>query len=138
MTTTSESPPLKTDVLGRIHVTRKHRGALLDAFEQSSLSGIKFAAAHGIKYQTFANWIQKRRRERGQYVLPTEPVSTSLIESLVELEMPAASSKKPGPPIDHAGLCIQHSSGISIHVHNPEQARLAAILIGQLNMAVSC
>jgi hypothetical protein len=138
MTTTSQSPPLKTDVLGRVRITAKHRKALLDAFEQSSLSGIKFAAAHGIKYPTFANWVQKRRRERGQYVLSTKPVSTSLIDSLVELEMPVTRSKKSDPPIDHTDLCMEHSSGFRIHVRNPEQARLAAILIGQLNLAVSC
>ena len=38
--------------------------ALLDAFERSGLSGMKFAALHGVKYPSFANWVQQRKRRR--------------------------------------------------------------------------
>jgi hypothetical protein len=31
------------------------------------MTGQAFALHHGIKVQTFASWIQKRRRERGDY-----------------------------------------------------------------------
>jgi hypothetical protein len=58
---------LKTDVLGRITVGRDQREAILDAFEASGMSGQAFAQHHGIKVQTFASWIQKRRRARGDY-----------------------------------------------------------------------
>ena len=36
--------------------------ALLDEFERSGLSGPKFAALVGIKYQTFAAWSARRRK----------------------------------------------------------------------------
>ena len=58
---------LKTDVLGRITVGRAQREAILDAFEASAMTGSAFAQRHGIKIQTFASWIQKRRRARGDY-----------------------------------------------------------------------
>lgn len=58
---------LKTDVLGRITVGRVQREAILDAFEASGMSGQAFALHHEIKIQTFASWIQKRRRARGDY-----------------------------------------------------------------------
>lgn len=58
---------LKTDVLGRVRISREHRKALLDAFENGDVSGLAFARSHGVNYQTFASWIQKRRRERGTY-----------------------------------------------------------------------
>jgi hypothetical protein len=58
---------LKTDVLGRITIGRAQREAILDAFEVSGMSGQAFALQHGIKIQTFASWIQKRRRVRGDY-----------------------------------------------------------------------
>jgi hypothetical protein len=58
---------LKTDVLGRVHVGRVQREVILDAFEASGMSGQAFALHHGIKVQTFASWIQKRRRVRGDY-----------------------------------------------------------------------
>lgn len=58
---------LKVDVLGRVTVPREKREELLDAFEGSGMSGAQFAHHHGIHVQTFASWIQKRRRERGDY-----------------------------------------------------------------------
>ena len=78
MTTTNESSSteglstvtadlLKTDVLGRVTLGREQREAVLDAFEASGMTGQAFALQHGIKIQTFASWIQKRRRTRGDY-----------------------------------------------------------------------
>jgi transposase-like protein len=64
---TDTTTVLKTDVLGRVKVSREHREALLDAFETSGLSGVAFARHHGVTYPTFATWMQKRRRERGLY-----------------------------------------------------------------------
>ena|SRR5579872_892162 len=53
---------LKTDSQGWMRTPPARRESLLDEFEQSGLSGAKFAELSGIKYQTFANWLQKRRR----------------------------------------------------------------------------
>ncbi len=58
---------LKTDVLGRITVGHEQREAILDAFEASGMPGQAFGLHHGIKIQTFASWMQKRRRVRGDY-----------------------------------------------------------------------
>ena len=58
---------LKADVLGRVTLGREQREAMLDAFEASGMSGQAFALQHGIKIQTFASWIQKRRHARGDY-----------------------------------------------------------------------
>ena len=55
---------LKTDGLGRVRTPLAQREALLDAFERSGLSGMKFAALHGVKYPSFANWVQQRKRRR--------------------------------------------------------------------------
>ncbi|MES1180505.1 MAG: hypothetical protein ABUL66_01440 [Verrucomicrobiota bacterium] len=38
------------------------REQLLDEFERSGVPGLKFAELAGIKYPTFAPWVQKRRR----------------------------------------------------------------------------
>jgi hypothetical protein len=45
----------------------EHRERILDAFESSGMSGQAFAIHHGIKVQTFASWMQKRRRIRSEY-----------------------------------------------------------------------
>lgn len=38
------------------------------SFERSGLSGTKYAELIEVKYQTFATWLQKRKRERGAYM----------------------------------------------------------------------
>ena len=56
---------LKTDERGRVRTPPARREALLQEFERSGLSAAKFAALAGIKYPTFAAWLQKRRRQAG-------------------------------------------------------------------------
>jgi len=51
---------VKTDVLGRMNRTHEQRQRILDEYERSGLSGPKFAALCGVKYQRFANWLQRR------------------------------------------------------------------------------
>ena len=58
---------LKRDGLGRVKTDAARRNAILDEFERSGLSGVKFAAVTGIKYATLASWVQRRRREQGSY-----------------------------------------------------------------------
>ena len=70
MTANNEAPPkniLKVDVLGRVHTPTEQREAILDGFERSGMPATRFAKKHGINYQTFASWVQKRRRLRGDY-----------------------------------------------------------------------
>ena len=65
MTSTNAGPEiLKQDSRGRVRVPRERREALLAEFERSGLSGVKFAALAGIKYATFAAWVQQRRQQR--------------------------------------------------------------------------
>ena len=61
-----ESLILKTDTRGRVRTPVAQREGLLDAFERSGLSGMKFAALHGVKYPSFAGWVQRRKRRRQQ------------------------------------------------------------------------
>ena len=55
---------MTTDARGRVRVPVERREALLDEFERSGLSGVKFAQMVGVKYSTFALWVQKRRKAR--------------------------------------------------------------------------
>jgi hypothetical protein len=55
---------LKQDT--RVRVPAPRREALLDEFERSGVSGAKFARLVGIKYPTFAGWVHRRRRVRGE------------------------------------------------------------------------
>src|SRR5215204_860588 len=61
---TQEEKLIPTDSRGRVRVPPERREALLDEFERSGLSGVKFAQIAGVKYPTFALWAQKRRKAR--------------------------------------------------------------------------
>jgi hypothetical protein len=71
MPTDEATTILKRDVLGRVTISKERREALLDEFERSGLKGLPFARLVGVNYQSFASWIQKRRRERGDYTKMT-------------------------------------------------------------------
>jgi hypothetical protein len=71
----AESVILKTVRQGRVRTPLAQQEALLDAFECSGLSGIKFAAVHGVKYPSFANWVQQRKRHRSMSAASAGPES---------------------------------------------------------------
>jgi hypothetical protein len=77
MPTDEATTILKRDVLGRVTISKERREALLDEFERSGLKGLPFARLVGVNYQSFASWIQKRRRERGDYTKMTAARSTA-------------------------------------------------------------
>ena len=141
MTTNAQSPPLKTDGLGRVRVNAKHREAMLDAYEASSMTGVKFAAAHGVKYPTFASWLQKRRRVRGQSESFNETTPAALFESLVEMGLPVATMPF-GSMINASSsgtaLRIQHANGICMCVEDERQARLAILVLRELDVMRPC
>ena len=89
MTASDDDEILKVDALGRVWTKPERREAILDAFEQSGLPGTVFADQHGINYQTFATWMQKRRRKRGDYKMKATP---RLKSKKLEKRKPAESS----------------------------------------------
>jgi hypothetical protein len=50
---------------------------------------------HGVNYQTFASWIQKRRKEQGSY--PALPAGSGepLKLTLAEVELPVGTGQDP-------------------------------------------
>lgn len=76
----TEIPPaalLKTDVLGRVKTPAARREQLLDEFEHSGDSGQQFAELVGVKYQTFATWVQQRKRLRAATAKQQTPKAAS-------------------------------------------------------------
>ena len=133
---------LKTDVLGRVQTRVAQREAMLDAFERSGLSGTKFAAVAGVNYQTFASWVQKRRRTTGAYreslgrskpgksakqasVATTMP-TLGWVEAVVEDARPEATVSQPET------LRLELPCGASMQITNQAQAVLAARLLRAL------
>ncbi len=125
MLTTTEVPTqvIKTDSLGRLRVTAQRREDLLDEFERSGLSGQKFAEVLGLKYQTFATWVQKRRRQRGAATADSEKASDSTrwLEAVVEQAHGSASV-----------VLLHLPGGVRLEMGDVKQAEVVAALLRAL------
>ena len=111
-----EAEVLKTDGRRRVRVPVERREALLDEFGKSGMSGARFARLAGIKYATFANWTQARRKAKAQETLGSGPLR--LIEAVME-----------GGGSGSGGLVIELLGGGRVRVESPLQLRLAAELL---------
>ncbi|MHA3771130.1 IS66 family insertion sequence element accessory protein TnpA [Verrucomicrobiota bacterium sgz303538] len=133
---TTERTVLRSDTKGRVRMPAERREALLDEFEASSLSVMKFAALAGVKYATFANWIQRRRKSRAAAEAndgaglepaaerqPVRPVR--LFEAFAEVGRAAQAS----------ALQVELPGGARLLVDSPGQLRMAAELLQMLNTA---
>jgi len=60
MTFAAEEPGeiLSRDAQGRVLISRERRELLLEQYDRSGMSGVKFAEYIGIKYSTLAYWLQ--------------------------------------------------------------------------------
>ena len=127
-TTTEETLILKTDVLGRVSMPADRREAILDAFEQSGMSGQAFAKQIGVKYPTFASWIQKRRRLRGEY--PQKKRSESAPSQITFVE---AQIEKPPAAALQTALEVQAAQGVKLMIRSQSEIALAVELIRSLS-----
>jgi len=127
--TQADEVVLKQDVLGRVKTPKARREQLLDEFERSGLPGMKFAELAGIKYQTFATWVQKRRRQRGDYaggkVKTTKP-SVQWLEALVA--PPPGAMVKAGALF----LVLHLPGGVRVEISDVKQVEMAAALVRAL------
>ena len=80
---------MKANRRGRLRFSRKQRIALLQAYQTSGLSGSRFAALHGVKYPTLANWVQKSK-----HTAAPRPKMLSFIAAEV---LPGPESSNTGP-----------------------------------------
>ena len=117
---------LKADKLGRVKTPAVRRESLLDEYERSGLSGQEFAALTGIKYQTFATWAQRRRRQRGATRVAPKPADPMRwLETVVE-QVQHPDSK------NLAVMVVQLPGGARVEVADEKQAALVAVLIRAL------
>lgn len=116
---------LKTDKRGRVRSTPERRRELLEQFDQSGLSGPKFAAVTGLKYQTLASWLQRRRMEREKVspaVSPARQPSVQWLETVIEQAQAAQ-------PALASALIVRLPSGATLEVMNLSQAALAGAVL---------
>ena len=135
---------LKSDVLGRVTTSRVQREGLLDEFERSGMKGLPFARMAGVKYPTFASWVQQRRRARGVDAAPlrhARPVHVAPVprRSLGWVEAVIAAPADTLPTLSgsaQAVLEVLLPGGARLLVADAQQAALAAHLLN--NLRASC
>lgn len=76
------------DRRGRVNWPRERREQLLDEYEKSGLSQAAFARREGVRYPTFAHWVQERRRG----ALPRPGQRPAVSPRFVEVGVPAVAS----------------------------------------------
>jgi len=116
---------LKTDKRGRVRSTPERRRELLEQFDKSGLSGPKFAAVTGLKYQTLASWLQRRRMEREKVspaVSPTRQPAAQWLETVIE-------QAQARPPAVSSALIVRLPSGVTLELVNLSQASLAGAVL---------
>ena len=124
---------LSQDAQGRVLVSRERRESLLEGYDRSGMSGVKFARYVGIKYSTLAYWLQSRRRKREREKLlmkagaDTEAGKSNgaWIEAVVE------NGSQPRVPI--GALRIYFAGGAYCQISSAGEAALAAELLGRLS-----
>ena len=119
---------LKSDRRGRLRYSAEQRAALVDAYQSSGLSGPRFAAIHGVAYQTLAAWILKRKKGSAP---PPPGLPNSTLFSFVPAEVHA-------PSPNSAPLEIILPGGSRLAIIAPGQIALAAVLIRELEKARPC
>jgi hypothetical protein len=107
---------LRQDTKGRVRTGRERREALLAEFDRSGVSGARFARMVGIKYATFANWLHVRRHA-GSAPARRGPGAVTWVEA--------------APPAT-AALRVELPGGAWMEIGSREQARVAAVLLGEL------
>ena len=123
-TTDTRLEILKQDRKGRVRTPKAKQEAILDEYDRSGMSGPEFAQYLGIKYQTFATWVQKRRkRKEGGLVVGKGVVSW------LEAEVGGEESRT-GKSV----LLVELAGGARFSVGDERGAILAATVLRHLGV----
>ena len=121
---------LKTDRIGRLRYTPEQKKTMLDAYRASGLSAPRFAAHHGVSYQTLISWIKKDKQSS---VATTSSASPSPFFSLVP-----AVIEDSGTLAAHEAMEIALPGGVRLRIASASHIALAVALIRQLEAAKPC
>ena len=121
---------LKTDRHGRLRYTPEQKKIMVDAYRASGLSAPRFAAHHGVNYQTLVTWIRKDKQSSTSTTPNSSPSGfLSMVPALIEVSGNA--------PAD-AAMEISLPGGARLSLTSANQVALAVALIRQLEQARPC
>lgn len=98
---------------------------ILAEFERSRVSAAEFAKQSGIKYSTFAGWLQRDRRARPK----GQPPAMRLLEAVVE-------HVQAGVALSAPAVIVRLADGSGIEITDAKQVPLVVALVRAL--AQSC
>lgn len=112
----------------------ERREALLAEYDRSGLSLARFTEVAGVRYSTFATWLQHRRIKTGAATQDEEkdrPKPVRFAEALVD------PSVRPMPPVD-CGLKVSLPGGAHMVLTEAVQITLAVQLLNALQKSRPC
>src|SRR5262245_40505350 len=111
--------PVTMDTQGRLRTSKEQRRLILSEFERSGASAAQFARRTGLKYSTFAAWVQRHRRRKR----PGSKSPVRLLEAVVS-STPSLST-----------LEVQLPGGVRLEIRDASQVPLVAALVRALDQA---
>lgn len=121
---------MKADRRGRLRYTPEQKQTMVDAYRASGLSAPRFAAHHGVNYQTLVTWIKKDKQSSAS---ATPDSSSSRFLSLI----PALIEGNGNPAADRA-MEMLLPGGARLSITSADHVALAVALIRQLEQARPC
>ena len=108
--------PVTADTKGRLRASKEQRRVILAKFDQSGMSAAQFARRTGLKYSTFAAWVQRYRRTKR----PERKPALHLLEAVVTPAAPAAA------------LVVHLPAGARLEISEASQIPLIVALVRAL------
>ncbi len=108
--------PVALDTKGRVRTSKEQRRLILAEFECSGMSAVQFARRTGLKYSTFAAWLQRSRRTKR----PARKTRVRLLEAVLTTSTSATS------------LTVLLPGGARLEIREAGQVPLAAALVHAL------
>ncbi len=108
--------PVTADNRGRVRTSKAQRRVILAQFESSGMSAAQFARQTGLKYSTFALWVQRYRRTKR----PERKPPLRLLEAVVT------------PSPSKSALLVQLPGGARFEIGEVGQVPLVAALLRAL------
>src|SRR5258708_39511906 len=123
---------LSQDAQGRVLVSRERRESLLEEYDRSGMSGVKFAQYVAIKYSTLGYWLQSRgrRRQREKSWIKAGTDTEGARNNGAWIEAVVENGSQPRVPI--GALRIYFAGGAYCQISSATEAALAAELLGGL------
>ena len=107
----------------------------MDEFERSGIAATKFAALVGIKYQTFACWVQRRKRQAAADRSPSRRETSAVASQEPRLTFVEAVAAPAAPVVQRTtGLRVHLAQGTQLEITDEQGAILAARLLRALEL----